>query len=43
VQYVETFIIDHVVSVATTPKMGIKCKLLKMKENLEVKNLVVTT
>jgi hypothetical protein len=43
VQYVETFIIDHVVSVATTTKMGIKCKLLKMKENLEVKNLVVTT
>jgi hypothetical protein len=43
VQYVETFIIDHVVSLATTPKMDIKCKLLQMKENLEVKNLVVTT
>jgi len=44
VQYVETFIIDRVVSVAITPKIGIKCKLLKMNESLEVvKNLVVTT
>jgi len=43
VQYVETFIIDRVVSVATTSKMGIKCKLLQMVENLEFKNRVVTT
>jgi hypothetical protein len=43
VQYIETFIINRVVSIATTSKMSEKCKLLQMKENLEVKNLVVTT
>jgi hypothetical protein len=43
VQYVETFIIDRVVSIAATPKLGIKCKLLQIKEKLGVKILVVTT
>lgn len=43
VQYIKTFIIDRVVSIASISKMGKKCNLLQMKENLEVKNLVVTT
>lgn len=39
--YVEPSIIDHVVSMATTSKTGVKCKLLQVEEKLDIKNLSV--